>query len=122
MAKKILIVDDSLFMRKILKDILAGGEDYEILEAGSSTAAKDLYKKGKPDLTLLDIVMGEGEEAGREVIEFIMELNPSAKVVMISALGQDSILKEYDKAGAADYIVKPFNKEKVIETVKKYLD
>jgi two-component system chemotaxis response regulator CheY len=122
MAKKILIIDDSLFMRRILKDILSGGDDYEILEAGSSTEAKDLYEKGKPDLTLLDIVMSKGEEGGKEVLKFILELNPSAKVVMISVLGQDSILKEYDQAGAADYIVKPFNKKRVIETVKKYLD
>ncbi|MBU1674129.1 response regulator [Patescibacteria group bacterium] len=121
MTKKILIADDSLFMRTILKDILLTEEKYEIAEAQNGKEAELQFKKEKPDLTLLDIIMPDGEEEGLKVLKKIKKLSPGAKVIMVSAVGQDSIIAECKKAGAADYIVKPFNKDKVIETVKKYL-
>lgn len=119
MAKKILIADDSLFMRKMLKDILS--DKYEIVEADSAAAAQKQIKKEKPDLILLDIIMPEGEEAGIGVLKSVVKNDLRQKVVMITAVGQDSIISECKKAGATDYIVKPFDREKVIKTVEKYL-
>ena len=119
MAKKILIADDSLFMRRILKDILS--DKYTIVEAESGSKAEQQFKEEKPDLILLDIIMPEGEEEGIRVLQKIGKSNPKAKVVMISAVGQDSIIEECKKLGAVDYIVKPFDREEVINTVQKYL-
>lgn len=121
MAKKILIADDSLFMRKMLKDILSVEDKYELVEAQNGKEAEQQFKKHIPDLTLLDIIMPEGEEEGITVLGAIKKLSPDAKVVVITAVGQDTIIAECKKAGADDYIVKPFDKEKVLETVEKYL-
>ena len=121
MAKKILIADDSLFMRRMLKDILSAEEKYEIIEAESGSKALQQFKKEDPDLTFLDIIMPEGEEEGITVLKEIKKLYSRAKVVMITAVGQDSIMEECKKHGAIDYIVKPFDEEKIIATAKKYL-
>ena len=119
MAKKILIADDSLFMRKMLKDILP--DKYKIIEAESGQKAEKRIKEEKPDLILLDIIMPEGEEEGIRVLKEIRKANPETQILMITAVGQDAVIKECKKLGAADYIVKPFDKEKVIKTVQKYL-
>ena len=126
--KKILIADDSLFMRKVLRDILtrastteASMEKYEIVEADSGAKTLELFKKEKPDLVLLDIIMPEGEEEGLIVLQKIMKTNPTAQIVMITAVGQDSIVEECKKLGAKDYIVKPFDEKKIAEIVGKYL-
>ena len=118
--KKILVADDSLFMRKVLKDILANG--YKIVEADSGAGALEQFKKEKPDLVLLDIIMPEGQEEGLRVLQTIMKTNPETKVIMITAVGQDSIIKVSKKLGAKDYIVKPFDEKLVVETVKKHLN
>jgi two-component system chemotaxis response regulator CheY len=120
MPGKILIADDSLFMRKVLKDILS--IKYDILEAESAQKAEQLFAKEKPDMALLDIIMPEGEEAGISVLKKIKKANPKAKVIMITAVGQDTIIDECKKFGATDYITKPFDNQKVLNTVAKYLD
>ncbi len=117
--KKILIADDSLFMRRILKDVLS--EEYEIVEADSGAKALEQFEKEKPDLVLLDIVMPEGEEEGLIVLRSIMEKDPEAQVVMITAVGQETIIEECRKLGAKDYIVKPFDAKLVTETVERCL-
>lgn len=120
--KKILIVDDSLFMRSVLKDILSSKVGkYNIVEATSSTSALKLFRKENPDLILLDIIMPESEEAGLEVLRGVMEAKPEAKIVMISAVGQELVMEECKKLGAKDYITKPFDEMHVIKTVEKYL-
>ena len=119
MAKKILVADDSLFMRKMLKDILK--EKYEIVEAETGAEAEAQIKKEKPDLVLLDIIMPEGEEEGIIVLKKARKADPRVKIVMITAVGQDAIIKECKRAGARGYIVKPFDKEKVRSVVAKYL-
>lgn len=121
MAKKILIADDSLFMRKILKDILSKEEKYEIVEAESGAKTLAQYGKEKPDLVLLDIIMPEGVEEGLMVLREIRKSNPKACVIMITAVGQDVMIEECKKLGAKDHIVKPFDDKHVIETVEKYL-
>ena len=118
--KKILVVDDSLFMRKVLKDILSD-KKHEIVEADSGNRALEQFKKEKPDLVLLDIIMPEGEEEGVRVLREIIKTTPEANVVMITAVGQDAIVEECKKLGARDYIVKPFDDRRVVETVEKYL-
>jgi len=117
--KKILIADDSLFMRMTLKNILS--KEYEIVEADSGAKTLEQFKKEKPDMVLLDIVMPEGEEEGVRVLRKIMKDHPKACVVMITAVGQDAIIEECSKLGARDYIVKPFDEKLVAETVEKYL-
>jgi len=119
MAKKILIADDSLFMRMTLRNNLI--KEYEIVEADSGVEALEQFQKEKPDLVLLDIVMPQGEEEGIRVLEEIMKNDPQAQVVMITAVGQEAIIEECKKLGAKDYIVKPFDEKLVNETVEKYL-
>jgi len=120
--KKILIADDSLFMRKVLKDILSSNAgEYEIVEAHSGRSSLEQFKKENPDLILLDIIMPESEEEGLNVLRKIMKTNPEAKVVMITAVGQKLVMEECKKLGAKDYIIKPFDEEQVVKTVEKYL-
>ena len=121
MPKKILIADDSLFMRKVLKDILSKKSEYEIVEANSGANTEQQFKKEKPDLVLLDIIMPEGEEEGIRVLEEIKRFDNEAKVIMITAVGQEAIIEECKRLGASDYIVKPFDEKLVVNTVKKYL-
>ena len=117
--KKILIADDSMFMRRILKDILA--DKYKIVEAESGSQAEEQFKKENPDLVLLDIIMPEGEEEGLKVLKNIMKSDSKAKIIMITALGQDAIKEECIKLGIKDYIVKPFDEKQVTKAVEKYL-
>ncbi|MGB2762505.1 MAG: response regulator [Minisyncoccales bacterium] len=112
---KILIADDSQFMRINLKDILKG-EGYEIIESADGKEALEKFKTEKPDLMLLDIIMPEVD--GMEVLK---KIGKKAKIIVISAVGQEKMVNEAKNLGAIDYIVKPFENEKVIEIVKKVL-
>lgn len=119
MNKGILIVDDAAFMRMVIKNILTK-EGYEIAgEANDGKEAVALYNELKPALVLLDITMPEMD--GIEALKKIIAADPSAKVVMCSALGQSSMVIEAIQAGAKDYIVKPFQPDRVIEAVQKSL-
>ena len=117
--KKILIIDDSMFMRMTLRNNLP--KECEVIEADSGVTALKQFEEQKPDLVLLDIVMPEGEEEGISVLQKIMKSDPNACVVMITAIGQDLIIDQCKKLGAKDYIVKPFDEAVVAETVAKYL-
>lgn len=119
MAKKVLIVDDAIFMRNMLKDIFASGGFEVAGEASNGLEAVEKYKGLKPDLTTMDIVMPfkSGIEATREIIKF----DTNAVIVMCSALGQESLVMEAIEAGASDFIVKPFKAEDVLQVVKKVL-
>ncbi len=114
--KKILIADDSLFLRKMLKDILS--KDYELVEADTGKTTLQQLKKEKPDLIILDIVMPKGEEEGIRVLKEIIKTNPETPIVMITAVGQDTITGGCKGLGAKDYIAKPFDNEQVLEPVK----
>lgn len=118
--KKVLIVDDAIFMRNLLKDILVS-EGYEVVgEAGNGEEAVKRYFDLKPDITTMDIVMPlkNGIEAVREIVG----RDPKARIIMISALGQESLVMEAMEAGALDFITKPFTKEKVIQVIRKYME
>ena len=116
---KILIADDSAFMRKILKNILAKSGHSEVVEAVDGDEAIAKFKAEKPDLVLLDIIMEKKD--GIEVLKQIKASNPKSKVAMVSAVGQEQMVKEALKFGAEDFIVKPFNSSKVEQTVQKIL-
>lgn len=118
----ILIVDDSKYMRKMLSDILAE-EGHEIVgEAENAKEAIELYKRLKPDLVTLDIIMPEVEEVDAiSALRAMVNATPRAKVVVVSAMGQEAVVEEYMQAGARDFIVKPFRSSDVVEVVKGIL-
>lgn len=113
---KILTADDSAFMRKVLIDILAEAGYDNVVEAENGKQALEKYKNENPDLVLLDIVMPEIDG-----METLKQIGKSAKVIMITAVGQESIINDAKANGALGYIIKPFDKEKVIEEIKKVI-
>ena len=125
MAVKVLIVDDAMFMRNMIAEIFNGKkykeEDYQfIAEAENGIEAVEKYKEHNPDIVTMDIVMPE--MTGIEALKEIMGLDSGANVIMCSALGQDSLVMEALDAGAKDFIVKPFQPEKVLDVVTRILD
>ena len=117
MAKNILICDDAAFMRMMIKDILVKN-GYNIAgEAENGVKAVEKYIETKPDLVLMDITMPEMD--GIQALKKIKATDPNASVVMCSAMGQQAMVIESIQAGAKDFIVKPFQADRVIEAVKK---
>src|SRR3954452_2157493 len=116
---RVLVVDDAAFMRKVITDALVSAGHEVIGEASNGVEAVDRYKELRPELTTLDITMPEKD--GLQALREILSLDPSAKIVMCSALGQESKVLESIKAGAKDFIVKPFQAERVVEAVGKVL-
>ena len=124
MAVKVLIVDDAMFMRNMIAEIFNGknynNEEYQVVaEAENGIEAVEKYKEHSPDIVTMDIVMPE--MTGIEALKEIMEMDPGASVIMCSALGQDSLVMEALDAGAKDFIVKPFQPEKVLDVVVRIL-
>lgn len=119
---RVLIVDDALFMRKLLLDILKK-EGFEVCgEAESGKDAVEKYRQLKPDLVTMDIVMPKIEEIdGIGAIREIIKTNPQAKIIVVSAMGQHSLVVEAIQAGARDFVTKPFQPSRVVEAVKRAL-
>lgn len=114
---KVLIADDAAFMRMMLKDILTQG-GYEIAgEATNGAEAVELYGQTKPDLVTMDITMPQMD--GIQALKAIVASHPDAKIVMCSAMGQQAMVIESIQSGAKDFIVKPFQPQRVLEAVKK---
>ena len=119
MGKRILIVDDAAFMRMMLRDILVV-KGFEIVgEAENGIEAGSLFKRLKPDLVLMDITMPEMN--GIEAVQEILKIDPDARIVMVSAMGQQAMVIQSIKAGAMDFVVKPFHTDRVIDAVNKAL-
>jgi two-component system chemotaxis response regulator CheY len=116
---RVLVVDDAAFMRKMVSDALAKGGHEVVGEAGNGVEAIAQFQSIKPDLVTLDITMPEKD--GLAALAEIVAADPSAKVVMCSALGQESKVLEAIKLGAKDFVVKPFQPARVIEAVDKAL-
>jgi two-component system chemotaxis response regulator CheY len=116
---RVLVVDDAAFMRKMVSDALVKGGHEVVGEAGNGVEAISQYQALKPDLVTLDITMPEKD--GLAALADIRAADPSAKVVMCSALGQESKVLEAIKLGAKDFVVKPFQPDRVIEAVGKAL-
>ena len=115
----ILIVDDAAFMRMMIKDILSKNGYLIAGEAENGAVAVDSYFGLKPDLVIMDITMPEMD--GLEAVKKIRSQDPSAKIIMCSAMGQQAMVIDAIQAGARDFIVKPFQPERVVEAVKKVL-
>lgn len=114
---KILIADDAAFMRMMLKNVLFAGGHTVVAEAASGREAVDLYDAHHPDLVTMDITMPEMD--GLQALKAIRKSDPLAKVIMCSAMGQQDMVIEAIQSGAGSFIVKPFQKEKVLEEVAK---
>jgi two-component system, chemotaxis family, chemotaxis protein CheY len=117
---RVLVVDDALMMRKMLGDALAKGGHEVVGEAANGEEAVASFQSLKPDVTTLDITMPEKD--GITALREILALDPTARVVMCSALGQEAKVLESIKAGAKDFVVKPFQADRVLEAVGKALN
>ncbi len=117
---RILVADDASFMRMMIREIVEE-EGYEVVgEASDGAEAVDRYRELHPDIVTMDIVMPR--RSGIDAVRGIIELDPSACVVMCSALGQESLVSESLEAGARDFIVKPFKPESVLATLRSALE
>jgi two-component system chemotaxis response regulator CheY len=117
MSIRVLVADDARFMRQLIREIIEP-EGFEVVgEAADGRAAVDEFTKLQPDLVTMDIVMPK--RSGIDALKEILALDATAKVAMVSALGQEALVMEALQAGAADYIVKPLKPEAVIATLKK---
>ncbi|MDR0649658.1 MAG: response regulator [Synergistaceae bacterium] len=119
MGTKVLIVDDAAFMRMMLRDILAKNGFEVVGEADNGKVAVQMYSELKPDVVTMDITMPEMD--GIAAVKKIKEADPAAKVVMVSAMGQQAMVIEAIRSGAADFIVKPFQPDRVLEALGKAL-
>ncbi|KAB3531373.1 response regulator [Alkaliphilus serpentinus] len=119
MANGILIVDDAAFMRMMIKDVLTKNGFEVVGEAENGAKAIEKFKELAPALTIIDITMPEVD--GIQAVKEIKKLDANAKVIMCSAMGQQAMVIEAIQAGAKDFIVKPFQADRVIEAVKKVL-
>ena len=116
---RVLVVDDAAFMRKVVGDALNGGGHEVIGEAANGAEAIARYQELQPDLMTLDITMPEMD--GLTALKQIIAFDPSARIIMCSALGQESKVLEAIKGGAKDFVVKPFKAERVLDAVSKAL-
>ena len=118
----IMIVDDASFMRAVLKKIVLQSGHEVIAEAANGDDAITQFQLSKPDLVLMDIIMPPGPKAkdGIEALKQIVAVDPTAKVVICSSMGQQSLVVEAIKSGAKDFVIKPFQPQKVIEAITKY--
>lgn len=119
MGARVLVVDDAIFMRKMIAEILEK-EGYQICgEADDGAAAVEKYNELNPDLVTMDIIMPNMN--GIEAVKKIKETDPDARILMVSAMGQQALVVEAIQAGASDYVVKPFQPSRVVEAVQRVL-
>jgi two-component system chemotaxis response regulator CheY len=116
---RVLVVDDAAFMRKMVSDALTGGGHEIVGEAANGAEAVQRFQELRPDIMTLDITMPEKD--GLAALKEIIAVDPGAKVVMCSALGQESKVLESIKLGAKDFVVKPFQVDRVLSAVEKAL-
>ncbi len=113
---KLLVVDDSLFMRQMLKNILPKDKFEVVGEGATGREALAKYKELSPDIVTMDITMPDMD--GIAAVKEILKINKDAKVIMCSAMGQKPMIKEALEAGAKDFIIKPFDKDKAIKIIE----
>ena len=119
MEKKILIVDDAAFMRMMIKNSLTTNGYNNLIEAGDGLQALESYQTEKPDLVIMDITMPNMD--GIQALQAIKAFDKDAKIVMCSAMGQESMVVDAIRFGALDFIVKPFKPDRILQTVQKVL-
>ena len=115
---KVLVVDDAAFMRMRCKKLLTQS-GYEVIEAATGSQAVEMYQSDKPDLVLLDITMPDMD--GLTALREIIKIDPDARVAMVTAMGQQSMVVEALKAGAKDFVIKPFDQDRVLAAIKKLM-
>jgi len=120
LRNKVLIVDDSLIVREKLRELLEANGFEVVAEAETCEQALDAYKKHLPDMVTLDIVIS-GPKNGIDTLGLIKERDPFARIIMISALDQQKLIRESLQKGALDFVIKPFTEERVIATLKSVL-
>ncbi|MDD2421208.1 MAG: response regulator [Heliobacteriaceae bacterium] len=113
--KRVLVVDDALFMRHMIKMILDNNRFQVVGEAENGLEAAQKYNELRPDLVTMDITMPEVDGIG--AVKLIKKMDPQAKIVMISAMGQERFVKDAILAGASGFLVKPFSEEKVVQVL-----
>lgn len=116
---RIMLVDDAAFVRLALEKILTENNYDVVAQASNGVEAIQMYKEAKPDLVIMDITMPE--MSGIDAVKGIKQINPSAKIIMCSAMGQQTKILDAMTAGASDFIVKPYKEERVLSAVKKAL-
>ncbi len=116
---RVLIVDDAAFMRMMIKDILEKNGYDVVAEANNGIKAVEMYKREKPDVVTMDITMPDMD--GIEAVKAIREFDPAAKIIMCSAMGQQSMVMDAIRAGAKDFVVKPFQPDRVLEAISKII-
>lgn len=119
MGKRILIVDDAAFMRMMIKDILSKNGFEIVGEAENGAVAIEKYKELSPDLVTMDITMPEMD--GLAAVREIRKIDGNSKIIMCSAMGQQAMVIDAIQAGARDFIVKPFQPDRVLEAIKKVI-
>ncbi|MDP3486427.1 MAG: response regulator [Bacillota bacterium] len=119
MAKRVLVVDDAAFMRMMLSDHLTKGGFEVVGQAENGLVAISKYKELRPDIVTMDITMPEMD--GISAVKEIRKIDPQARIVMCSAMGQQHMVMEAIQAGARDFIVKPFDPTRVVQAVTKAL-
>ncbi|MGQ9664937.1 MAG: response regulator [bacterium] len=116
---RILVVDDAMFMRRMLTDILEKGGHTVCGVASTGKEAVERYKELKPELVTMDIIMPD--MSGIEAVKEIKKIDPKAKILMVSAMGQQALVLEAVQAGAIDYVVKPFQPSRVLESIERIM-
>ncbi|MCL1917696.1 MAG: response regulator [Peptococcaceae bacterium] len=119
MSHTVMVVDDAAFMRMMLKDILSNNGYQVVGEAENGAVAVEKYMELKPNITIMDITMPEMD--GLQAIKEIRSKDPEAKVIMCSAMGQQAMVIEAIQSGAKDFVVKPFQADRVLEAIGKAL-
>lgn len=117
--KKVLIVDDAKLMRNIIKDILSGDQRYIFFESENGKDAIECYKNHQPDLVTMDMTMEH--ENGLDVTRDILSYDQHAKIIIVTSLGQEKLIKDCIEAGVKDFVIKPFSKNRMLEAVTKAL-
>lgn len=120
MGIKVLIADDLKFIKLVLRDLVEKAGFRVVGEASNGEEAIELYQDKRPDVVLMDITMPKVD--GLTAMKEILKIDPEAKIIMCSALGQQSLIVQALQMGARDFIVKPFREERVVASIKKILD
>ncbi|OOM78710.1 response regulator [Clostridium sp. BL-8] len=118
--KKVLIVDDSSYMRMFVKKIVKKGGTYIMLEASTKDEAIETFNSANPEIVILDLNMSELRKDGIDVLTEIMRINPEAVVIVISAVGYEDVKDECIELGAKSYLKKPFETEELLQLLEKY--
>lgn len=116
---KIMIVDDAVFMRKVIRDLLKANNYTDVVEAQDGLEAVEVYREHTPDLVIMDITMPSLD--GIQTVKQLVALNPNVSILMCSAMGQEAMVRDALKHGAKDFVVKPFKPERVISAVERLL-